>query len=125
MIPLAHRSLTLDCRQNITCPLLLLHAIDDPVIPHSHSSSLAHHLLDPLLPRADDAEMLSPRDARELARASIVNETRVGRWGVVTRFERGEGYGSVTWAEARRGQHNDIATSEMSLKIIAELLHSR
>ncbi|ORY65616.1 Alpha/Beta hydrolase protein [Leucosporidium creatinivorum] len=103
----------------ITCPILILHAQDDPVIPHLHSSALAHHLLDPLLPSLEEEA-----EVRALARASIVTEAQVGRWGVVTRFERGKGVGAVVWAEAVRGEHNDIGTSEYSLKLISEQLHT-
>lgn len=63
-------------------------------------------------------------EAYTLARSSLVTETKVGRWGVVSRFERGKGFGPVVWGQAVRGEHNDIGTGEYSLKLISEMLHA-
>lgn len=152
--------LTLCASQNVTCPILILHAQDDNVIPYLHSKTLAHHLLDPLLPseasaavvdsdhtramtngpakvgkdfksaktgkgKGKDAAALLLADERAAARARLVSKQRIGQWGVVSRFSRGEGKGAVTWADALRGKHNNIGTDEMSIKLIAEVLHAR
>jgi abhydrolase domain-containing protein 12 len=78
--------LLFDRLQDVTCPILLVHAQDDPVIPFSHSKTLSDLLLQPLL--------YSGKGESEL-----VQEERIGRWGTVKSFERGEGKGRVTWAE--------------------------
>ncbi|GAA6011852.1 hypothetical protein JCM10207_004266 [Rhodosporidiobolus poonsookiae] len=102
--------------ESITCPILILHAQDDPVIPFSHSRMLADRLLGPLLSSS------AGEDAVSEARKRVVKETKAGGWGVVSRFERGEGRGEVVWAEALRGAHNEIGTSEMSIKLIKDMI---
>lgn len=81
----------------VTCPTLILHAHNDPVIPLGHTRKLAERLLVPLLaPHAESGD-----EAAREARKAIVRERKVGGWGVVSRFERGEGLGEVVWAEVR------------------------
>lgn len=106
------------------------------MIPHGHSSTLVHHLLDPLLPTevtdavekassaAEQDRALLLQQQRDQARDSIMKRDRLGQWGVVVRFERGEGLGSITWGEAVRGKHNSIGTDEQSIRLIAETLHA-
>ncbi|GAA5905711.1 hypothetical protein JCM8208_000872 [Rhodotorula glutinis] len=102
----------------VTCPTLILHAHNDPVIPLGHTRALAERLLGPLLaPHAASGE-----EAAQEARRTIVRERKVGGWGVVSRFARGEGLGEVVWAEAVKGAHNEIGTSEFSIELIKEII---
>lgn len=106
-----------------------------------HSNALVHHLLDPLLPTevTDAIEQASNaaegpaseqerrvrlQQERDRARDAIWRRERLGPWGVVVRFERGPGLGSITWGEAVRGKHNSIGTDEQSVRLIAETLHA-
>ncbi|BGP17580.1 hypothetical protein JCM10213_001228 [Rhodosporidiobolus nylandii] len=107
--------------EKIASPILILHAQDDPVIPFSHSRALASHLLGPLLPSSAS----TPEEAVAEARSNLVKETKVGGWGTVSRFERGNGKGEVVWAEAIRGAHNEIGTSEYSFKLIKDVVYGR
>ncbi|KAK4047409.1 hypothetical protein OIV83_005456 [Microbotryomycetes sp. JL201] len=116
--------------RTIKCPILILHAQDDPVIPHSHSMTLAHHLLEPLLPahtdhdasdELDETRQMIERDAHK----SVTKVETLGRWGKVTTFERQPGFGKVTWAEAKKGAHNEIGSTEMSLKLIQRVLRAK
>ncbi|KPV74471.1 uncharacterized protein RHOBADRAFT_54287 [Rhodotorula graminis WP1] len=103
---------------SITCPILILHAHNDPVIPLAHTRRLADQLLGPLVaPHAADSD-----EAAHEARRHVVRERRVGGWGVVSRFERGEGLGEVVWAEAVKGAHNEIGTGEFSIELIKEII---
>lgn len=77
------------------------------MIPFSHSSTLFSHLLS-LHPEADDI--------------SLVKEVKAGGWGVVRRFARQGVHGDVVWAEAGKGAHNEIGTSEMSIRLIREAI---
>ncbi|GAA5839518.1 hypothetical protein JCM9279_005966 [Rhodotorula babjevae] len=102
----------------VTCPTLILHAHNDPVIPLGHTRALAERLLGPLLaPHAESGD-----EAAREARRTIVRERKVGGWGVVSRFDRGEGLGEVVWAEAVKGAHNEIGTSEFSIELIKEII---
>ncbi|GAA5981631.1 hypothetical protein JCM5350_008056 [Sporobolomyces pararoseus] len=89
---------------NVTCPILLVHAQDDPVIPYSHSKTLSDHLLEPLL--------LGEKTQKELVR-----EERVGKWGTIKRFEKGHGKGQVVWAEAKEGSHTFIGETEYVIRL--------
>ncbi|TNY24338.1 Alpha/Beta hydrolase protein [Rhodotorula diobovata] len=109
---------TKDIIDKVSCPILILHAQNDPVIPFSHSRALAEHLLGPLLaPHAHE------EDKAEEAKRRLVRETKAGGWGVVSRFEREEGRGEVVWAEALKGAHNEIGTSEYSIELIKEVIY--
>ncbi|GAA5864803.1 hypothetical protein JCM8547_009237 [Rhodosporidiobolus lusitaniae] len=104
--------------EKIQAPLLILHAQDDPVIPFSHSRTLATHLLSPLLSTQSSSSFFSSPEA--LTREHLVKETKIGGWGTVSRFSRGEGKGDVTWAEGIKGAHNEIGTGEFSMKLIKD-----
>ncbi|BGP41252.1 hypothetical protein JCM10450v2_005292 [Rhodotorula kratochvilovae] len=108
---------TQDIIEKIACPLLILHAQNDPVIPFSHSRVLADRLLGPLLaPHAASEEAIAE------ARKRVVKEAKAGGWGVVSRFEREGGKGEVVWAEALKGAHNEIGTSEYSIELIKSII---
>lgn len=85
--------------QSIRSPILILHAHNDPVIPLSHTRTLAEQLLGPLLSQHAESEQ---DEALKAARGKLVKETKAGGWGVVSRFERGDGKGEVVWAEVSR-----------------------
>ncbi|BGP01114.1 hypothetical protein NBRC10513v2_004873 [Rhodotorula toruloides] len=104
---------------SIRSPILILHAHNDPVIPLSHTRTLAEHLLGPLLSQHAESDQ---DEALKLARGKLVKETKAGGWGVVSRFERGEGKGEVVWAEALKGAHNEIGTSEYSVELIKSMV---
>ncbi|BGP33251.1 hypothetical protein JCM10296v2_005045 [Rhodotorula toruloides] len=104
---------------SIHSPILILHAHNDPVIPLSHTRTLAEHLLGPLLSQHAESDQ---SEALKLARGRLVKETKAGGWGVVSRFERGEGKGEVVWAEALKGAHNEIGTSEYSVELIKSMV---
>lgn len=87
------------CPQTIRAPILILHAHNDPVIPLSHSRTLTDHLLAPLLLRPADALASEVGDDSGKGRKELVREYKAGGWGVVSRFERQEGFGPVIWAE--------------------------
>ncbi|GAA5982462.1 hypothetical protein JCM11641_006123 [Rhodosporidiobolus odoratus] len=106
--------------ERISSPILILHAQNDPVIPFSHSRTLADHLLGPLLQAY--AGHSASEDLLTEFKAKLVKETQAGGWGTVSRFERGEGKGEVVWAEAIRGAHNEIGTSEYSFKLIKDIV---
>ncbi|GAA5822318.1 hypothetical protein JCM3770_001569 [Rhodotorula araucariae] len=108
---------THDIIEKVACPILILHAQNDPVIPFSHSRVLADRLLGPLLaPHAASDEAIAE------ARRRVVRETKAGGWGVVSRFEREGGRGQVVWAEAFKGAHNEIGTSEYSIELIKSIV---
>ncbi|GAA5920650.1 hypothetical protein JCM1841_006979 [Sporobolomyces salmonicolor] len=104
--------------EKIASPLLILHAQDDPVIPFSHSRALSEHLLGPLL----SSQPASAEQEVEAIRKHLVKETKAGGWGTVSRYDRGEGKGEVVWAEARKGGHTEVATSEYALKLMQALI---
>ncbi|KAK4055878.1 hypothetical protein OIO90_003135 [Microbotryomycetes sp. JL221] len=124
--------------RTIRCPILILHAQDDPVIPFSHSQTLAQHLLDEVLPVStsqpldDDNNYNNISNEIEITtnmlqlskKHDLIQHQRLGQWGTVTTFERSRGFGVVTWAESKRGAHNEIGTTEMSLKLIHDVLYA-
>ncbi|GAA5863018.1 hypothetical protein JCM5353_008352, partial [Sporobolomyces roseus] len=97
----------------ITSPLLIVHALDDPVIPFSHTHALSSHLLSPLLEKAAGGT----EDEKGVLRKRLVKEERVGRWGIVRSFERGRGKGRVVWAEAKEGSHTFIGETEYTMRL--------
>lgn len=129
--------------QTIRAPILILHAHNDPVIPLSHSRTLTDHLLAPLLTPAADSEATELMAAENgKGRDDLVRKYKAGGWGVVSRFERQEGFGPVIWAEVRssssvilfrrkarlvdldvpvdqalKGAHNEIGTHEYSIEL--------
>lgn len=90
--------------QTIRAPILILHAHNDPVIPLSHSRTLTDHLLAPLLlppvAASESAQLAGKENGK--GRQELVREYKAGGWGVVSRFERQEGFGPVIWAEVSR-----------------------
>ncbi|KAM0786422.1 hypothetical protein ACM66B_001887 [Microbotryomycetes sp. NB124-2] len=115
--------------RTIKCPILILHAQDDPVIPHSHSKTLADHLLEPLLLDAANQPSTELGETKQNVERdpskSIAKVVELGQWGTVTTFERQQGFGKVTWAEAKKGAHNEIGSTEMSLKLIQQVLRAK
>ncbi|KAK4698839.1 hypothetical protein P7C70_g7430, partial [Phenoliferia sp. Uapishka_3] len=107
----------------IKCSILILHAQNDPVIPHSHSSTLFSHLLSlhPSSPPSSPSD-LSPSDTSTSKESlSLVQTLQAGQWGTIQRFKREEeGAGDVVWAEAVKGAHNEIGTGEMSVRLIRD-----
>ncbi|GAA5956987.1 hypothetical protein JCM3765_006661 [Sporobolomyces pararoseus] len=97
---------------DVTCPILLVHAQDDPVIPYSHSKTLSDHLLRPLL-------------LDEKSQEELVQEERIGRWGTIKRFERGNGKGRVVWAEAKEGSHTFIGETDFVMRLIRDVIFDR
>ncbi|GAA5987334.1 hypothetical protein JCM10908_001913 [Rhodotorula pacifica] len=103
--------------ETIRAPILILHAHNDPVIPLSHSRTLTDHLLAPLLSDLSETAGEGGRDRKRL-----VSEYKAGGWGVVSRFERKDGFGEVIWAEALKGAHNEIGTHEYSIELVRRML---
>ncbi|KAI5475136.1 sulfur metabolite repression control protein [Pseudohyphozyma bogoriensis] len=89
--------------RNVKSPILILHALNDPTIHYQQSQFLHQHLLEPHLSTA------------------TVYEQQAGGWGVISRFDRKDS-GMVIHAEAVRGGHNEIGTSEMTLRLIEEVM---
>lgn len=110
--------------ETIRAPILILHAHNDPVIPLSHSRTLTDHLLAPLLlppvAASESAQLAGKENGK--GRQELVREYKAGGWGVVSRFERQEGFGPVIWAEALKGAHNEIGTHEYSIELVRRML---
>jgi len=90
-------------QQETASPTLLLHAIDDGIIPHSHSAALFASL------HKSDSQ-----------NTSAIREITHTGWGVVRSFLR-EGKGEVVWCEGLSGGHDDVAWAEGSLDLIQEV----
>lgn len=95
--------------QTIRAPILILHAHNDPVIPLSHSRTLTDQLLSPLLPPSacmdQDGGAAAILEDAGAHREKLVREYQAGGWGVVSRFDRTEGFGPVIWAEVSASCH--------------------
>ncbi|GAA5933282.1 alpha/beta hydrolase [Sporobolomyces koalae] len=104
----------------VKCPILLVHAQDDPVIPFSHSRTLSEHLLEPLLHESEPERTENDHEPR--GRQVVVEEQVVGGWGTVKRFERGQGFGRVVWAEAKTGGHTFIGETEYVMRLVDETI---
>jgi abhydrolase domain-containing protein 12 len=87
-------SSTILTSQKTKCPILILHARDDDVIPHHHSTTLFSGLSD----------------------LSNVVSVNYERWGTVSRYERDEG--EVLYWDGFRGGHNDIGWAEGSVDLV-------
>ncbi|KAM0749216.1 alpha/beta-hydrolase, partial [Meredithblackwellia eburnea MCA 4105] len=109
--------------QRLKSPILILHAENDNVIPHTHSEVLFQKLISP-------SPSSSPDPSTNLSK---IQETPLGTWGVVRRFthpvspttsgkemerERGE----IIFAQAVKGAHNEIGTGEVSVRLIKDVL---
>ncbi|GAA6059758.1 hypothetical protein JCM10212_001966 [Sporobolomyces blumeae] len=129
----------------ISSRILLVHSADDPVIPYSHSESLANVLLEPFLAKAV-ADLTGPDrskdttftvnepgssatendkaiEKRRIARERLVHEERVGGWGTVRSFDRAlKGQGRVVWAQAEQGQHTFIGETEYVMRLVRSII---
>ncbi|WVQ70780.1 hypothetical protein IAR50_000302 [Cryptococcus sp. DSM 104548] len=92
--------------QNVTAPVLLLHAVNDDTIPYTHSSSLFDSLQAPYNAEGEDVKMF--------------DERRYKGWGTVRSFQRGD-KGQVVWWEGIHGGHNDLGWAEGTLDLIGRV----
>ncbi|ODN99581.1 hypothetical protein L198_03425 [Cryptococcus wingfieldii CBS 7118] len=92
--------------QDVAAPVLLLHAVNDDTIPHTHSSVLFGSLMAPYVTGGDDVEGFEERQYEG--------------WGTVRSFQRGE-KGQVIWWEGIHGGHNDLGWAEGTLDLIARV----
>ncbi|ODN83055.1 hypothetical protein L202_01280 [Cryptococcus amylolentus CBS 6039] len=92
--------------QDVAAPVLLLHAVNDDTIPHTHSSVLFGSLMAPYVTGGDDIEGFEERQYEG--------------WGTVRSFQRGE-KGQVIWWEGIHGGHNDLGWAEGTLDLIARV----
>ncbi|TYJ55230.1 hypothetical protein B9479_004060 [Cryptococcus floricola] len=92
--------------QDVAAPVLLLHAVNDDTIPHTHSSTLFGSLMAPYVTGGDDVEGFEERQYEG--------------WGTVRSFQRGE-KGQVIWWEGIHGGHNDLGWAEGTLDLIARV----
>ena len=88
--------------QSIKCPILLLHAQNDRTIPYTHSHDLFEHLA-----------------SSESVKATTRSEW--GKWGSVLQLERVDA-GRVVLGAANSGNHNNIGSEEMSLRLMNEIM---
>lgn len=84
----------------MSSPVLIAHAVDDDIIPNSHSANLFNTIL-------------APKDANV-----EINEVTYGGWGTVRYAEPGPGR-RVVWWEGEHGGHVDIGHSEGTGDLIA------
>lgn len=86
-------------------PILILHAQNDAVIPHSHSQRLFEHL----------------KSEEEAVGFEIrLKEDQYAGWGTVKSFPR-KSKGSVMWFEGLVGGHDDIGFYEGTLDLIGKV----
>ena len=83
--------------RNVSSNTLLLHAVDDDTIPHSHSAAIF--------------QSLKPQGVRE---------TSYPGWGIIRRFKR-PGGSEVVWWEGDAGGHNHLGWSEGSMDLIKDV----
>lgn len=124
---------TLASIKAVTCPILIIHAVNDPTIPSLHSHSIFKQLLSPLLPPSplessrdikkllamtaeEKKDAFATRQERERLSKELVVEEQVGGWGTVRRFDR------VVFGEAVLGGHNDIGSTEHTVRLIREIM---
>ncbi|WVO17329.1 hypothetical protein L204_105021 [Cryptococcus depauperatus] len=91
---------------NVTSPILLLHAANDDIIPHTHSSYLFQSLISPYIKNSIGTD--------------IMQEVDYPGWGVIRSFER-KGKGEVVWWEGKEGGHNRLGWAEGTLDLIARV----
>jgi len=84
-----------------------LHAIDDDIIPHSHSKTLFSHLHASSL--SSSADSLLKMD---------IEETDYPGWGRTSQFNRGGNGGEVIWWEGLTGGHNKLGWAEGTIELI-------
>jgi hypothetical protein len=97
-------------RQNTQSPTLILHALDDGVIPHSHSKVLLHHLH--AIHTTNSAVLHQPN----------LTETTYPSWGSICAFDRGGEHGGkvVRW-EGLAGGHNNLGWAEGTMDLIKQI----
>ena len=86
-------------QQKVDCPILILHARDDDVIPHHHSSALFHTLTES---NPDKVEVVGYEG-----------------WGNVSTYKRHGG--DAIWWDGWRGGHNDIGWAEGSVDLVKKI----
>ncbi|OCF36023.1 hypothetical protein I316_02518 [Kwoniella heveanensis BCC8398] len=95
---------------NTFSPTLLLHAINDHTIPHSHSDDLFNSLT---LPTTADTN-------GPAASASTMEAVSYEGWGTVRTVDRGQ-KGQVIWWEGKNGGHDNLGWAEGTLDLIARI----
>ncbi|KAG8712684.1 hypothetical protein FRC09_019578 [Ceratobasidium sp. 395] len=110
--------------QSISCPITIIHAVDDWDIPILHARTLFDSLLesshpahsfdpDEALPgRVPNADMIRTAEMRGAHRKALVAAREVDGLGTIRRFERGASKGSVVMLETTWGEHNGIRDIE-------------
>ncbi|KAK1923247.1 Alpha/Beta hydrolase protein [Papiliotrema laurentii] len=95
---------------NTQSPTLILHALDDGVIPHSHSKVLLHHLH--AIHTTNSAVLHQPN----------LTETTYPSWGSICAFDRGGEHGGkvVRW-EGLAGGHNNLGWAEGTMDLIKQI----
>ena len=91
--------------QKTDASILILHARNDDVIPHSHSQRLFNHLAS--VDTALDYQV-------------SVREDSYDGWGTVRSFSR-KAKGQVIWFEGLVGGHDDIGFYEGTLDLIGKV----
>jgi abhydrolase domain-containing protein 12 len=113
--------------QDVPCPILILHALNDATIPYSHSATLFNHLL-------HHQSCLSNHTTTSsqviFSSSPLVKISPAGSWGSIRTLSRlgmieeGKSTGDVIWAEAEKGGHNDIGAHEYSMKLISKVMRT-
>lgn len=111
-------------KQDFNVDILIAHAVDDSMVPHSHSHTLVDRLLDPILPPTIDLPNSAglsltteeynaftlAHSQRKEARQAIVTKSEIQNFGVIERFE-GTG-GKITYVESFWGDHEEVGLQE-------------
>jgi abhydrolase domain-containing protein 12 len=84
----------------VECPILILHARDDDVIPHHHSSTLFSSLIPP-----------------EISNTEVVT---YDGWGTVNSYKRSGG--EVVYWDGWRGGHDNIGWAEGSVDLVRRIM---
>jgi abhydrolase domain-containing protein 12 len=96
---------TLSCHdltyQRTSVPTLILHAVDDSIIPPSHSAAIFQSLI-------------SPNGTQF---AGEVSEIKYDGWGTIRQATRGKS--PVVWWEGEYGNHVNIGHSEGTIDLLA------
>ncbi|WVF67898.1 hypothetical protein IAT40_002659 [Kwoniella sp. CBS 6097] len=91
---------------NTSSPTLLLHAVNDNTIPHSHSENLFLSLSNT---STEQPDIIIQADA-----------VSYEGWGTVRSFDRGD-KGPVVWWEGKNGGHDNLGWAEGTLDLIARI----
>ncbi|WRT70786.1 uncharacterized protein IL334_007785 [Kwoniella shivajii] len=100
---LAHPFDSITALKNTSSPTLILHSIDDDIIPYSQSARVFLSIL-----------------ASASLKSESIEETKYGRWGTIRSFKRSEG-GEVVWWEGGNGGHNALGFAEGTIDLIARI----